>query len=390
MGIGTGIAAFLMEILEEFLIHYKWKATQYFLNHDMFWGAMMMFLLLSVLLGAVAGGMTVYWGPGAAGSGLAETMAYINGVNYPGFIGVSTLITKILGVIFAVAATLKIGKEGPLAHIGSIIGVGMIYMPWSFSRNFRNDSNKRLLVASGAGVGVAVAFGAPIGGTLFAFEVAKSTPFFNFSLAWKTFLATALACFTINLLVALKEGTTLDIVNGGLIKFGHLENVNFKLSNLPEFIIIGCVSGVIGSLFIWGNVKVTKWRKRNLTSKNRKFAEVLALTFIIALITFILPLATNVCTENSDDPDQIKEDVPGLRYLCPENSYNTLASLLFNTEGETLRYFFSHDAEIKAWVSFIFFLYWFIFTLISYGTAVPAGLFFPGMLIGCSIAHTIS
>ena len=32
MGIGTGIAAFLMEILEKFLINYKWKACQYFLN----------------------------------------------------------------------------------------------------------------------------------------------------------------------------------------------------------------------------------------------------------------------------------------------------------------------------------------------------------------------
>lgn len=94
--------------------------------------------------------------------------------------------------------------------------------------------------------------------------------------------------------------------------------------------------------------------------------------------------------ENSDDPDKKDEDVPGLRYLCPENSYNTLASLVFNTEGETLRYFFSHDAEIKPWVSFVFFLYWYFFTIISYGTAVPAGLFFPGMLIGCSIAHTIS
>lgn len=292
MGIATGISAFLMELLEEFLIHYKWQATQYFMNHGMFWAAMMMFLLLSVLFAAVAGGMTVYWGPGAAGSGLAETMAYINGVNYPNFIGVATLVTKILGVIFAVAATLKIGKEGPLAHIGSIIGVGMIYMPWSFSRNFRNDSNKRLLVASGAGVGVAVAFGAPIGGTLFAFEVAKSTPFFNFSLAWKTFLATALACFTINILVAIKEGKTLDIVNGGLIKFGYLSEVNFKLSNLPEFIIIGCVSGVLGSIFIWGNMLVTKWRKKILTTKHRKFIEVLVLTFIIALVTFVLPLAT--------------------------------------------------------------------------------------------------
>ena len=30
---------------------------------------------------------------------------------------------------------------------------------------------------------------------------------------------------------------------------------------------------------------------------------------------------------------------------------------------------------------------WYIFTVISYGTAVPAGLFLPGILIGCAIGR---
>ena len=33
----------------------------------------------------------------------------------------------------------------------------------------------------------------------------------------------------------------------------------------------------------------------------------------------------------------------------------------------------------------IFFLVWFCLTMITYGTAVPAGLFFPGILMGCAL-----
>jgi H+/Cl- antiporter ClcA len=35
----------------------------------------------------------------------------------------------------------------------------------------------------------------------------------------------------------------------------------------------------------------------------------------------------------------------------------------------------------------IFLAYWIIFTFITYGTNVPAGLFLPGMIIGCAIGH---
>ena len=73
--------------------------------------------------------MTTYWGPGASGSGVAELIGYLNGVNYPGFIGVNTLITKIIGVVFAVSGRLCIGKEGPLAHIGANIGAMAPYIP---------------------------------------------------------------------------------------------------------------------------------------------------------------------------------------------------------------------------------------------------------------------
>ena len=54
-------------------------------------------------------------------------MAYLNGVNYPGMIGYQVLIIKIFCVILGISGALCIGKEGPLAHIGAIMALAVIY-----------------------------------------------------------------------------------------------------------------------------------------------------------------------------------------------------------------------------------------------------------------------
>jgi len=75
----------------------------------------------------VGSAMTIYIGPGANGSGIADLMAYINGINYTGMIGWHTLWIKIICVIMGISGALCIGKEGPLAHIGAIVSIGVIY-----------------------------------------------------------------------------------------------------------------------------------------------------------------------------------------------------------------------------------------------------------------------
>jgi len=73
--------------------------------------------------------MTLYWGTGAMGSGVAEVIGVVNGINYPDAINIKTLITKIIGVVLAVVGGLAVGKEGPLAHIGANLGSGIVYLP---------------------------------------------------------------------------------------------------------------------------------------------------------------------------------------------------------------------------------------------------------------------
>lgn len=75
------------------------------------------------------------------GSGVAEIIGHVNGVNYPLCISFSTLITKIFGVVLAVAGGLTVGKEGPLAHIGGNIGAASTYLPGLAF--LRHDHHKR-------------------------------------------------------------------------------------------------------------------------------------------------------------------------------------------------------------------------------------------------------
>lgn len=185
VGIVTGIAAFIIDRIVESFILWKWSITQMIIaNNKSFGLAMLTFVALSVLFGGIAALLTVFVGPGAVGSGTTELMAYLNGINYPKFIGVRTLFVKIFGTSLAVSAGLCIGKEGPLAHIGANIGQGVLYLPFNFLRKFRNNVNKREIACAGAAAGVSAAFGSPIGGTLFIYEVSRPSAFWSFELTW--------------------------------------------------------------------------------------------------------------------------------------------------------------------------------------------------------------
>ena len=179
----------------------------------------MIYAGLSGLYGLIGGIMTTYWGVGAAGSGVAELIGYINGVNYPDFLTFPSLMTKIVGVTLAVSGKLCVGKEGPLAHIGATIAGGVLYLP--IFEFLRNDENKRLYIAAGASAGVSVAFGAPIGGALFAYELSKPNTFWKFEMLWKVFFCCCFAVFTAGLCDAIKSGN-LDNWTDNKLKFGGI------------------------------------------------------------------------------------------------------------------------------------------------------------------------
>ena len=249
-------------------------------------------------LGIIAGTMTTYWGQGAAGSGVAEMIGYLNGVNYPGFIGIPTYITKTFAVVFSVVGRLCVGKEGPLAHIGSNVGVMVLYIPKMGFEFMQNPEKRRQFVAAGGSAGVSVAFGAPVGGTLFAYEMSRPNTFWRFSMIWKVFLSCSLTCFFLALFSNVAKGNFYGDWSGSALKFGSLaltKDVN-AIFLLPAAIIIGIVGGCLGALFINVNTRMAGLRKRCLKTKWIKPLETFCWCFATASFFFWMPYAVRPCS----------------------------------------------------------------------------------------------
>ena len=221
LGVLTGFVAFGLEKMELFLVGFRWSGAQYFINEGLYGVGFLMYLLTGIILCFTAAIWSLWYGPGAIGSGLPEFMGYVSGINYDSWVSHRTLLTKCLGVVMAVAGGFRIGKEGPLAHIGSNLGVLILYLPKiTCTRYFQTDSHKRELIAAGAAAGVSVAFGSPIGGTLLAYESSKHSPYFGMKLMWKAFFAACVATLTLNILEAFFENNIFNIVDAGIIKLG--------------------------------------------------------------------------------------------------------------------------------------------------------------------------
>jgi H+/Cl- antiporter ClcA len=152
--------------------------------------AFFVFVAYQVLFAAIAS-IFVWIEPVSGGSGIPEVKCFLNGIDLPRVVRVKTLLCKVIGVTFSVAAGLPVGKEGPMVHSGAVVAAGisqgktrMWGVDTSFSKfsDFRNDREKRDFVACGAAAGVCSAFGAPIGGVLFSLEEASS--YFSTKLTW--------------------------------------------------------------------------------------------------------------------------------------------------------------------------------------------------------------
>jgi len=248
---------------------------------------------MSGLYGFISSSMTTYWAPGATGSGVAELVGYLNGVNYPGWIDLKVLVTKIIGVTFAVCGRLAVGKEGPLAHIGAIIGALVIYIPGLDFEFLRNDTQKRVFIAAGASVGVSCAFGAPMGGSLFAYEMSKSTTFWKFHMIWKIFASCALgnAVFSAWIFITSKNSENPKF-NTSTLKFGELAKSDSGSGFgflIGGSIWMGVVCGLLGPLFMTINQKCNEYRGRILNTNWKKVLEATFFAFFSASVLFWTP-----------------------------------------------------------------------------------------------------
>lgn len=282
IGFITGLIAFVMDIGEEFFVNIRNKTVDKILTSyqdnegagiTIAWAFLAFY---SFSLAALASYLTIRCGPGANGSGIAELIAYLNGVNMPKLIGWGTFIIKVVCVILGIAASLCIGKEGPLAHIGANVGILLIYyFPLDVFNYYRNDTMKREFASAGIAAGVSAAFGSPIGGTLFAYELSKPSVFWTFSMMWRSFFTAAVSTYTLSFLdhVYTEGWSNLTLTAAGTLKFGELQQAEVLLSDIHGPIVLGILGGLFGSFFINVNTRMSVFRKKYITTTTSRVIE---------------------------------------------------------------------------------------------------------------------
>lgn len=162
----TGILVALMGafvlVVTNILQKWKFDAAQKMVIDGNLGKAFAYFVGLSVVYSILAGCLCLFE-PAAAGSGIPEIKAYLNGVNLDNVVRLRVLYTKVLGMCLSVASGLPLGKEGPMIHAGSIIGAAVSQgstltfgfdTSWTKFQDLRNDKSKRDFVTFGAAAGI--------------------------------------------------------------------------------------------------------------------------------------------------------------------------------------------------------------------------------------------
>ena len=121
------------------------------------------FILIPAVGGLIVGLLIFYFAREAKGHGVPEVMEAV--ALRGGRIRPRVAVVKALASSVCIATGGSVGREGPIAQIGSAIGstVGQLL--------HLSDDRVRNLVACGTAGGIAATFNAPIAGALFALEV---------------------------------------------------------------------------------------------------------------------------------------------------------------------------------------------------------------------------
>ena len=167
LGLVTGVGAVLFRDLINILHNIFFAGTlsiQYDANTftaPSHWGPYV--ILAPIVGGIVVTFVVVNFAPEAKGHGVPEVMDAI--YHKEGVIRPAVVLVKSLASAFAIGSGSSVGREGPIIQIGSAIGSTLgqlIRVP---------PAQRIILVAAGAGAGIASTFNTPIGGVMFAVEL---------------------------------------------------------------------------------------------------------------------------------------------------------------------------------------------------------------------------
>nr|XP_046271423.1 H(+)/Cl(-) exchange transporter 7 isoform X2 [Scatophagus argus] len=392
IGFLTGLIACFIDIVVEEMAGMKYKVVKENIEKFTEVGGLSISLILWAVLNSVfvmVGSIIVaFFEPIAAGSGIPQIKCYLNGVKIPRVVRLKTLLVKVCGVICSVVGGLAVGKEGPMIHSGAVVAAGVsqgrstsLKRDFKIFEYFRRDTEKRDFVSAGAAAGVSAAFGAPVGGVLFSLEEGAS--FWNQLLTWRIFFASMISTFTLNFFLSIYHNKPGDLSNPGLINFGRFESdsVAYNLYEIPLFIAMGAIGGLLGALFNFLNYWLTIFRIRYVHRPCLQVMEAMLVAAVTATVSFTMIYFSSDCQPLGPEHT---EEYP-LQLFCADGEYNSMATAFFNTPERSVRSLF-HDqpGTYNPLTLGLFTLTYFFLSCWTYGLAVSAGVFIPSLLIGAA------
>ncbi|XP_068641759.1 putative chloride channel-like protein CLC-g isoform X2 [Aristolochia californica] len=402
IGIFAGLVGFFNNISVENLAGVKFVVTSNLMLEKKFGQAFGVFAAANLALTLFSSIITTYFAPAAAGSGIPEVKAYLNGVDAPLIFAPRTLIVNIIGSICAVSASLHVGKAGPMLHTGACIaallgqgGSKRYRLTCRWLRYFKNDRDRRDFVTCGSAAGIAAAFRAPVGGLLFALEEVSS--WWRSALLWRAFFTTAVVAVVLRAFIDLCNSGKCGLFGkGGLIMFDVTSTtISYHLADLPPVIILGIIGGVLGSLYNFLLHRVLRvYTYINEKGSGYKLLVACTISVFTSCCLFGLPWLAQCrpCpTDASEACPTIGRSGNFKKFQCPPGHYNDLASLFFNTNDDTIRNLFSAGTDNEFFPSSIllFLVTSYFLGVLSYGIVVPSGLFVPVILTGATYGRFV-
>ncbi len=196
------------------------------------WGAGV--ILVPVIGAVIVTFLVVNFAPEARGHGVPEVMD----ANYygEGRIRPIVALVKSLASAVAIGSGASVGREGPIVQIGSSFGstLGQL-IPM-------NPAQRIVLIAAGAGAGIAATFNTPIGGVLFAIELMLP------EVSVTTFLPVAVATGTATFIGRIFFGTHPSFMVPPIVALP--DNPWWAFVIVLLYIALGLIVGVAAAVYV--------------------------------------------------------------------------------------------------------------------------------------------
>lgn len=347
--------------------------------------------------------------PSAAGSGVPDVMAYLNGVMFPRIFNIRNLVIKTVSCILGVSSGLPVGAEGPMIHIGALIGAGL---PTGRSRSlkcsatsllslFRNTKDHRDFISAGAACGVTSAFSSPIGGLLFVME--EVATFFPVKLAWMVFVSCLACMFTMQLVnsyvvgwrpthyLGEDEGNFADsAITLFRVDYTGAPRVPMSLYTFGPTFVVAIYMGVLSIVFVVINLRISRLRARVIFPRMvLRVLEPCLFVILYASVCYFTPLAFG-CEDLTSEQKTRLDDL-GIHLwtaFCekPDTQFHPLGTLTLTNSYNVLRLLFSRNTTgMLPWHSLL--LLHVIYTsgaCIASGMFLSSGVVIPTLVMGAS------